>query len=73
MRTLQQYLFDKEEWSMKKKEALELQKLKHESLKYIECSFKPRLISRQIEDSCLRIRPGEKVEDRLLRVLDKSI
>lgn len=70
-RTFEEYLADKDAWKRDKQDEIEKKRVNQEANKYKECTFVPNLVSKYKKVN-MRIIPGEKVEDRLLRSLEKS-
>ena len=71
-RTFQEYFTDKQSWKRQKKEAVEKKRVREEVKKLKDCTFSPILVAKYNKVN-MRLIPGEKVEDRLLRSLDKSM
>lgn len=68
VRTFEEYFVDKQLWKKEKDDANEKKRVRQEVKKLKDCTFAPVLVAKYSKPN-LRLVPGEKVEDRLLRSL----
>ena len=70
-RTFEEYFTDKQVWKREKEDTVERKRVREEVKKLKDCTFAPVLVAKYNKINTKLI-PGEKVEDRLLRSLEKS-